>query len=92
MWTEVEIQQALNDNEAGKSIRSVSKKCGMSASGLSKRLLMRKQQKELVGSGRRPTLTEDEEKALAKCVGTMCQLGFNPTRNQIRDMVQEFVQ
>ena len=53
---------------------------------------MRKQQNELVGSGRRPTLTEDQEKVLAKCIGTMCQLGFSPTRNQIKDMVQEFVQ
>lgn len=56
---------------AGESI-SVSKKCGMSASGLHKRRDMIKDRKRLIQST--TSLNNIQEMNLAKCVGTMCNL------------------
>ena len=89
VWTEEEISNALADIEAGQSIRSVSKRCGVSASGLRKRRDMLKEGKTMVGSGRRPC--KEQEQDLARCIGTMCQLGFSPRRAQLKDIVQDFV-
>ena len=63
----------------------------MSATGLRKRRDMRRQGNQLVGSGRKPTFDIEQETELAKCISTLCQLGFSPTRAQIKDFVQEFV-
>ena len=89
--TEEEVNEALADIAAGQSIRSVSRRCGMSGSGLRKRRDMLKEGKLLMGSGRRPCLDKTHEQELARCIGTICQLGFSPTRAQIKDIVQEFV-
>ena len=62
VWTEEEISHALADIEAGQSIRSVSKRCGVSASGLRKRRDMLKEGKTMVGSGRHPCLDKEQEK------------------------------
>ena len=47
--------------------------------------------KSLVGSGQRPSLEQHEEMQLARYIGSMCRLGFSPTRRQIKDLVQSYV-
>ena len=47
--------------------------------------------KRFVGSGRSTTLSLDAEEKLAKCIGTICNLGFSPSREKIKDLVQAYV-
>ena len=44
------------------------------------------------GSGRKTVLDNPEEKQLANCIGSLCRLGVSPTRNQIQDLVKDYVE
>ena len=90
-WTEEDIEKSLHEIAAGKSIRSTASKYGMSESMLRSRIKKKKAGKELMQPGRKTTFSTVEEKQLAKCIGSMCRLGFSPTRSQIKDMVKDYV-
>ena len=42
-------------------------------------------------SGRLTALSTEEEKQLALCIETICRVGFSPTKEWIKDIVQEYV-
>ena len=91
IWTEADVETALSVIAAGNSIRSTALKYGMSECYLRKRIKMKKEGRQLVGSGRKPTLGVEQEKQLAKCIGSLCETGFSPSRFEIKDMVRDFV-
>jgi len=90
-WSEDDILKSLDAIAAGSSIRNAAKEYGMSEGILRKRIKMKEAGKSLIGSGRQPTLEKTVEEQLAKCIGTMCKLGFSPSTGQIKDSVQEYV-
>ena len=63
----------------------------MSESMLRSRIKKKKAGKELMQPGRKTTLSTVEEEQLAKCIGSMCRLGFSPTQSQIKYMVKDYV-
>ena len=63
----------------------------MSEGILRHRMKLKLAGKSLVGSGRRTSLEQHEEMQLARCIGSVCRLGFSPTRGQIKDLVQSYV-
>ena len=44
----------------------------------------------LVGSGSK-TLTPEQEKQLALCIGELCTLGFSPTRSQVTESQRKLI-
>jgi len=42
--------------------------------------------------GRRPALSQEGEAELAKVIGSLSTLGFSPTREQVKDLVKEYIQ
>ena len=66
IWTEADVETALSVIAAGNSIRSTALKYGMSECYLRKRIKKKKEGRQLVGSGRKPTLGVEQEKQLAK--------------------------
>ena len=65
--------------------------------GISEAMICYKMKKFLWGvmedkqSRWRTTLTKEEETQLALCIRTMCHVGFSPTKEQIKDIVKEYV-
>ena len=90
-WNKESIQQALSEIRNGSKIRAAAKKYGMDEGTLRYRLKLERNGKSMVGSGRRPTLNEFEEKELAKCIHVLCNLGFSPSTNEIKDLVRDYV-
>ena len=90
-WMEDDLEMALAEVASGKSNVHAANKYGMSEGILRHRMKLKLAGKSLVGSGRRPTLEQREEMQLASCIGSMCRLGFSPTRGQIKDLVQNYV-
>jgi len=64
---------------------------GMSDGTLRYRLSLEKEGKEFVGSGRRPALTPEQETELAYVISVLSRIGFSPSRNEIKELVKEFV-
>ena len=46
---------------------------------------------EMVGSGRRNVLNEQEETQLVRCINVLCNAGFSPSTNEIKDLVRDYV-
>ena len=86
-WDKESIQQALSEIRNGSKIRTAAKKYGMDEGTLCYRLKLERDGKKMVGSGRRPTLNQFEERELAKCIHVLCNLGFSPPTNEIKDLV-----
>ena len=51
---------------------------------------MEEKGKALVGSRRRPSLSVEEEQQLASCIGVLSNLGFSPSRPQMKDLVCDY--
>lgn len=87
------MKNALLEFNTGQfSNREIAAKYGMSEGILRHRLKMQREGRELVGSGKKFTFTqEEEEEELARCIGTLCRLGFSPTRSDIKDLVKTYV-
>ena len=90
-WNEEDAEKSLVEIAAGSSIRKTAAKYGMSEGILRHRLKRISQGGNLKAVGRPITIDKDAEQMLAKCIGTMCSLGFSPTRAQIMDLVQDYV-
>ena len=83
-WSEEDVEKSFVEVEAGNSIRKTAAKYGMSEGILRYHLEMKKEGKSLTGSGKTTAIGQDTEQQLAICIGTMCNLGFSPTRAQIK--------
>ena len=90
-WNEVDMNNALLAVTSGNSIRSTAAKYGMSEGDLRYRMKLNEAGREVSTAGRHPTLDADAESQLAKCIGSLCRLGFSPTCDQIKDMVKDYV-
>ena len=91
-WTDTDMENAIKAvKEGSSSIRSAAKAFGMRESTIRLRLKNEANGIEMVGSGRRPALSQDTEADLAKVIRSLCTLGFSPTRAQVKDLVCEFV-
>ena len=91
-WDRDDIECALREIETtNASVLSVAKKYGMAEGTLRYRLTLKKKGKEFVGSGRHPILTLEEERELAGIISTMSNVGFAPTKDEIRLLVHEYV-
>ena len=67
-WDKEAIEKSLLDVSCGESIRKTAAKFGMSESSLRWRKKKLESGETSIGSGRKNTLSKEEEKALAKCV------------------------
>lgn len=90
-WNEADMEDALAEISAGSQIRPTSNKYGMSEAVLRQRIKKKAEGKVLVGSGRKNTLSPTEESDLAKCIASLCNLGFSPSSSQIKDFVKDYV-
>ena len=91
-WLEADLKKALEDVKSNiLSIRTAAKTYGMTEGTIRLRLKKEKDGKDYIGSGRRPTLDQRTETELARVVRVMCDLGFSPTRGQVKDLVAEYV-
>ena len=52
---------------------------------------MNKKTDESSGSGRKTVLGKETEAHLAKCIGSLCRLGFSQSRSQILDLTRDYV-
>ena len=82
---------ALHEIRSGKSIRSSAKKYGMTESTLRNSIKLIQEGTEMVGSGRRNVLNEQEKMQLARCINELCNAGFSPSTNEIKDLVRDYV-
>ena len=91
-WTQEDLQQEIAEVWHGKTIKGNARKYGMSEA-----MIHYKKKKSLSGEtedkqpGRPTTLSKQEETQLALCIRTMCHVGFSPTKEQIKDIVKEYV-
>ena len=63
----------------------------MTEGTLRARIKMKKQNKEVGGAGRLVTFSKNTEEELKEFIATMSRLGFNPSRSQLKDIVQDYV-
>ena len=63
----------------------------MTEGTLRARIKVKKQNKEVGGAGRLVTFSKNTEEELKECIATMCRLGFNPSRSQLKDIVQDYI-
>ena len=92
-WTQEDLQQEIAEVWHGKTIKGNARKYGMSEA-----MIHYKKKKSLSGEtedkqpGRPTTLSKQEETQLALCIRTMCHVGSSPTKEQIKDILKEYVQ
>ena len=92
-WTQEDLQKAIAEVRHGKTIKGSARKYGMSEA-----MIHYKMKKSLSGKmedkqpGRPTTLSKEEETQLALCIRTTCRVGFSPTKEQIKDIVKEYIQ
>lgn len=87
------MKNALAELENGNtSIRATAKKYGVNEATIRLRIRNKKDDKQFVGSGRKPTLNQQTEAELAEVIRVLCSLGFSPTRDQVKDLVKEYVE
>ena len=86
-WNEANMESALNMCRGGKSIPASTKVYGLSEATLQNRFKMQEEGKTSVGSGRKIVIGEQNEKQLADCIKTICNVGFNPSLHEIKEIV-----
>ena len=89
IWQKDDIDKTLAEIHAGKTICGSAKKYGMAESTLCNRLKMISEGRDLVGSGRCNVLSQKEEESLAKCITALCNSGFSPTADEIKNLVRD---
>ena len=63
----------------------------MAESTLRNRIKLIQEGTEMVGSGRLNVLNEQKETQLARCTNVLCNYGFSPSTNEIKDLVRDYV-
>ena len=92
VWGPLEMEKALGEVRSGKSIRGTAAKYGMAESYIRHRLKQLISGDPVNAPGRPTSLKKNEEEQLARCIGTLCKLGFSPTREHIKNLVKEYVE
>ena len=90
-WTDADITKALEEVKSGKTVNSTALKYGMDEGTLRYRLKKIGTGEEVSVSGRKPVFDSNTEEQLAKCIGTLCKVGFSPTKGEILDLVAQYV-
>ena len=86
------MESALNMCRGGKSIPASTKVYELSEATLQNRFKMQEEGKTSVGSGRKIVIGEQNEKQLADCIKTICNVGFNLSLHEIKEIVWEYVE
>ena len=90
-WTKDQMSQAITEIESGGSIR-VAKKFSINESTIRSRLERKKiSGVSFIGFGRPTVFSKKIENQLATCIKKMCSVGFSPTTNEVKKLVQEYV-
>ena len=87
-WNEEDAEKSLVEIAGRNSIRKTTAKYGRSEGIYA---TPSRQAGNLNSVGRPITIDKGAEQVLAKCIRTMCSLGFSPTRAQIINLVQDYV-
>lgn len=91
-WSKTDMENAIKAvKEKALSIRAAGRTFNVQEGTIRLRLRNEAIGKEMVGSGRRPTLNKDTETDLVRVISSLYHLGFSPTREQVKDLVSEFV-
>ena len=90
-YTELSLEMALSEMEAGASVRETAKKYNVSRTILNKRMEVKAGVAQLKARGRKPLLGQEIEDCLGVCIRKMEQLGFGPTLEEMRSIVHEYV-
>ena len=90
-YTEMSLDLALSEIEAGESIRATAVKYNVSRSILMKRIAVKAGTAVLQARGRKPILSQTVEDCLGVCIRKMEQLGFGPTLEEMRQIVRDYV-
>lgn len=93
LWANNDIEKALHSvSFEDSTIKGAARRFGMSEGTLRNRIRFKKLGKEMVGSGRKPALSEKEERDLAECIRALCEAGFSPSPDEIKNLVRDYVQ
>ena len=90
-YTEMSLDLALSEIEAGASIRATAAKYNVSRTILKKRIDVKAGTVFLQERGRKPVLSQAVEDCLGVCIRKMEQLGFGPTLEEMREIVRDYV-
>ena len=92
-WQETDMKRALDVVKRGAvSIRDVGNQFKIPESSI--RLRKRKSSEEFAKpypAGRKQELSRETEKSLADCIQVLCQNGFSPKADEVRQLVQEYL-
>ena len=90
-WTESDLARAIAETKQGKSVNSVAIKYGMDE-GTLRYCIKKENNGELITiSGRKPVMGADTEQTLAKCIGTLCEIGFSPSVQELLQTVGDYI-
>ncbi|KAG0713046.1 hypothetical protein GWK47_017093 [Chionoecetes opilio] len=92
LYTETSIQVAIEEVNAGASVRSTAKKYHISTSMVRKRCLLNKGLLEMKSRGRKTILSMHLEQKLASYIKRMAELGFGPTKQELQAIVFEYLE
>ena len=92
LYTDAAISVAINEVEAGASLRSTAKKYHMSYFMLRQRCLNRKGLVELGKQGRKQRVPHETELKLATYIRRMADLGFGPTKGELVEIVHDYLE
>ena len=90
-WTQTDFQLAISAIDSGTSIRKAARQYGMTDGILRYKLKQRSEGSVVNNTGRPTILSKTEEALLAEVVRTLCRIGFSPTRENMKDLVKEYV-
>ena len=90
-WKEDDMEKAIRSVKLGSSIRKAARDYGMSEAVIRQRMNLQKKGLPLRVQGRTTVLSSDTENSLAKCISTLCRVGFSPTSEEIKDLVADYV-
>ncbi|KAG0729343.1 hypothetical protein GWK47_030577 [Chionoecetes opilio] len=92
LYTETSIQVAIEEVNAGASVRSTAKKYHISTSMLRKRCLHNKGLLEMKSRGRKTILSMHLEQKLASYIKRMAELCFGSTKQELQAIVLEYLE
>ena len=91
-YNQSDIEQALKEIGNGTSIRKAARTYGMSEHLLREKLKKLEKGESLdPHCGRKQALPAELETKIANCIEVLCNLGFSPTKEEIKQYVQDYL-
>ena len=91
-YNENDVKKALASIRGGSSILKASRTYGMSDHMLRDKLKKLEKGESLASlSGRKPAIPAETELKLSQCIAVLCNLGFSPTREEILNLVRDYL-